>query len=131
MNKNLNQIVSLVRDLQELDRLVDGFLKKKNPKEHKDGRKDNHRPTELEKKLNQLKQLVAAMIALLTKRPKNKDEEVLMKAKFKSLAKEMMSLLSEIEALLKEMEKSRAIGRRVYELGWFIQAKRAQYERAA
>ncbi|MDR1476770.1 MAG: hypothetical protein LBI17_01420 [Rickettsiales bacterium] len=136
MNKNLNQIVPLIRDLQELDRLTDmelGRLRKKNGGEHKDGIDANHRPTEIEKKLNQLKQLIAKMLALLTKKPRNADEEALMKAKFRSLSREMMFLLAEIESLLNEEQRERAAGRigKANSLAMFIAMKRAQYARAA
>jgi hypothetical protein len=133
MRKDMNQIVSLIRDLTELDRLADALIAKEGAKEHKDGRKENRRLTELEKKLILLKQLIAAMLALLTKRPKNKDEAVLMKAQFGRLSKEMMRLLAEIEVLLKEMERAMASWQlgKARRLELFIHAKRQQYSRAA
>jgi hypothetical protein len=37
MRKDMNQIISLIKDLQELDRLAGSLLKETRPDEHKDG----------------------------------------------------------------------------------------------
>ena len=129
MRKDINQIISLIKDLQELEKLADGMLKEIRPAEHKDGRDENHRPTELEKKLFALKKMISQMLAILTKKPKDKDEEVLMKAQFARLSKEMMGLLAELDALLAEMRLAKKAGntRRASVLEMFIRSKIAQY----
>jgi hypothetical protein len=90
---------------------------------------ENHRLTELEKKIIALKKLIAEMLALLTRKPKDKDEAVLMKAQFSRLSKETMRLLAELDELLNEMKKAKRAGNtyKISLLDMFIRAKLAQY----
>jgi len=112
----------LLRDLINLNAAADRLSAKEFP----DGLGDKHIPSELEKLLILIKQIIAKMIEILTTQPKDKKDEKRLEKAFKALGAILMKLLMELELLLRQgKEKSP----RYQELLMLIRARKQRSSR--